>query len=61
MPHSLQNRENCLACHAGPAAPIEIKVSHPERSNCRQCHALNNKDNNDHGIFLRKTYDREEE
>jgi nitrate reductase (cytochrome), electron transfer subunit len=39
IPHGLQMRENCLACHAGPAAPKEIRVSHPERINCRQCHA----------------------
>lgn len=38
MPHGLQMRENCLACHAGPAAAEEIRVSHPERVNCRQCH-----------------------
>ena len=38
IPHALQMRENCLACHAGPAAPREIKVSHPYRVNCRQCH-----------------------
>ena len=40
IPHDLQMRENCLACHAGPAAPVEIQVSHPERVNCRQCHVL---------------------
>lgn len=39
IPHALQMRENCLACHAGPAAPKEIRVTHPERVNCRQCHA----------------------
>lgn len=39
IPHALQMRENCLACHAGPAAPKEIRVTHPERINCRQCHA----------------------
>lgn len=38
MPHQLRMRENCISCHAGPSAPIEIKVSHPERTNCRQCH-----------------------
>lgn len=38
IPHDLQYRENCLACHAGPAAPKEIRVSHPERVNCLQCH-----------------------
>ncbi len=39
IPHFLQMRENCLACHAGPGAVPEIRVSHPERINCRQCHA----------------------
>lgn len=38
IPHTLQMRENCLACHAGPAVPKEIKVSHALRINCRQCH-----------------------
>ena len=38
IPHQIQMRENCLSCHAGPAAPKEIRVSHPERINCRQCH-----------------------
>lgn len=38
IPHDLQMRENCLTCHAGPAVPKEIRVSHPERANCRQCH-----------------------
>ena len=38
IPHPLQLRENCLACHAGPAARAEIRTSHPERVRCRQCH-----------------------
>lgn len=38
IPHTLQLRENCLACHAGPAAPLEIRCTHPERTNCVQCH-----------------------
>jgi cytochrome c-type protein NapB len=38
MPHSLQLRDNCLACHAGPAVPLEIRTPHPERINCVQCH-----------------------
>ncbi len=38
MPHGKQLRENCLACHAGPAVPLEIRTTHPERENCRQCH-----------------------
>jgi nitrate reductase (cytochrome), electron transfer subunit len=39
IPHGLQMRENCLACHAGPGAVAEIRTPHPERVNCRQCHA----------------------
>jgi len=38
IPHTLQLRDDCLSCHAGPAAPIEIRTSHPERENCVQCH-----------------------
>jgi cytochrome c-type protein NapB len=38
IPHTLQMRENCLACHAGPAAVAKIRTPHPERVNCRQCH-----------------------
>jgi len=38
IPHDLQFRENCLTCHAGPAAVEEIRTRHPERANCRQCH-----------------------
>lgn len=38
VPHQLQMRESCISCHAGPSAPKEIRVTHPERINCRQCH-----------------------
>lgn len=54
IPHQLQLRENCLACHAGPSAPKEIRVTHPERVNCRQCHVPNNKVTEDIGTFFRK-------
>ncbi|MCM5663911.1 cytochrome C [Galbibacter mesophilus] len=40
VPHHIQMRENCLSCHAGPAAPAEIRVTHPQRENCMQCHVL---------------------
>jgi cytochrome c-type protein NapB len=40
IPHRLQMRENCLSCHAGPAAVSEIRTSHPERVNCLQCHVV---------------------
>mgnify|MGYP001190301421 CR=1 FL=1 len=38
IPHDLQFRENCLTCHAGPAAVAEIRTAHPDRASCRQCH-----------------------
>lgn len=40
IPHALQMHEDCVACHAGPAAPAEIRVTHPERESCVQCHVL---------------------
>ena len=55
IPHELQMRENCLSCHAGPSAPKEIRVSHPERINCRQCHVPNTKVTKDIGGFKRKS------
>lgn len=53
IPHQIQLRENCLACHAGPSAPKEIRVSHPDRVNCRQCHVPNTKEVTEIGIFKR--------
>ncbi|MGE0552899.1 MAG: hypothetical protein AB7R55_05670 [Gemmatimonadales bacterium] len=38
IPHDLATRNNCLACHAGPGAVAELRTSHPERADCRQCH-----------------------
>jgi len=38
LPHPLRLREKCLTCHAGPAAPVEIRTGHPERTHCLQCH-----------------------
>ena len=38
IPHGLLLRENCVACHAGPAAREEIRCTHPERTRCQQCH-----------------------
>lgn len=53
IPHQIQMHENCLSCHAGPGVPKEIRVTHPERINCRQCHVSNNKEMTDIGIFKR--------
>ncbi len=38
IPHAVFMRENCHACHDGPAAREEIRCSHPERVHCQQCH-----------------------
>lgn len=38
IPHATFMREDCLACHGGPAAREAIRTSHPERARCRQCH-----------------------
>ena len=40
IPHRTFLRDNCLACHAGPAARPEIRCSHPDRQNCLQCHLV---------------------
>lgn len=39
LPHPVFLREDCLACHAGPAAREELRCTHPERTRCLQCHA----------------------
>jgi cytochrome c-type protein NapB len=38
IPHDLQMRGDCIACHVGPGAVTVIRVEHPSRGNCRQCH-----------------------
>lgn len=38
IPHRTFMRETCLSCHSGPAARPEIRTTHPERANCKQCH-----------------------
>ena len=38
IPHRVFMRDNCRACHSGPAAREEIRTDHPERPRCLQCH-----------------------
>ncbi len=52
IPHRLQLRENCLACHMGASAVEEIRTTHPERANCLQCHVPGSVD---HDVFVRTT------
>jgi cytochrome c-type protein NapB len=39
LPHPVFMREDCAACHDGPAARPEVRCTHPDRINCLQCHA----------------------
>jgi cytochrome c-type protein NapB len=50
VPHELQMRGNCIACHVGPGAVASIRVEHPSRGNCRQCHVPETTT----GLFVRK-------
>lgn len=43
IPHALQTRTNCFACHTGPAAVRRIRTPHPDRTNCLQCHVPQHK------------------
>lgn len=63
IPHQLQMRENCISCHAGPSAPKEIRVSHPDRINCIQCHLPKETEipQTDESIFLRQFNNTNEE
>jgi cytochrome c-type protein NapB len=54
IPHHVQLRENCLSCHAGPSAVAEIRTTHPERVNCRQCHVVNEQKLERSMTFVRK-------
>lgn len=38
IPHDLQMRGNCIACHVGPGTVVAIRVEHASWGNCRQCH-----------------------
>ena len=51
IPHELQMRGNCIACHVGPGAVASIRVEHPSRGNCRQCHVPDT----NAGLFSRKS------
>ncbi len=53
MPHGLQMRTNCLACHGGPSAVPELRTTHPERINCRQCHVPSLVDTDESAVFTR--------
>lgn len=38
VPHTAFMREDCSACHCGPAARPEIVCNHADRVRCQQCH-----------------------
>lgn len=39
VPHSAWMRENCGSCH-GVTGRLGMRSTHPDRANCKQCHAL---------------------
>ncbi|MBP7949245.1 MAG: nitrate reductase cytochrome c-type subunit [Verrucomicrobiales bacterium] len=38
IPHATLMRSDCLSCH-GPHGLFALRTPHPERHNCKQCHA----------------------
>ena len=38
IPHTVESRRKCIACHASAGTPEKLQTSHPERENCMQCH-----------------------
>lgn len=38
IPHHHFMREDCAACHTGPASRPEIRCTHADRARCVQCH-----------------------
>ncbi|MCB1159715.1 MAG: nitrate reductase cytochrome c-type subunit [Leptospiraceae bacterium] len=38
IPHRLQDRKNCIACHLSESSPEILKPAHGLRVNCLQCH-----------------------
>jgi len=42
IPHRLQNRNNCLACHGNLGRESTPTSPHTERSQCIQCHVRDN-------------------
>jgi len=42
IPHQSFMREDCSACHTGPASRPEIRCAHADRSRCVQCHVFQN-------------------
>lgn len=52
IPHQLENNDDCLSCHAGSGL-MKIRVTHPERTNCKQCHVLKVNEIKDVGEFVR--------
>lgn len=38
IPHRLFLRENCLSCHGSDNPDMRLRTTHPERTQCLQCH-----------------------
>lgn len=40
IPHTLEDKEQCMVCHRDGEVGKAPKTPHPELTNCRQCHVL---------------------
>lgn len=53
IPHTVHKNDDCLSCHSGLGIK-KIRVTHPERTNCKQCHVPRNTENESEMTFERK-------
>lgn len=53
IPHSVTKNDDCLSCHSGSGIK-KIRVTHPERTNCRQCHVPKFTEKDEAEAFVRK-------
>lgn len=42
IPHRVFMRENCVVCHNDNSRQEIVQTTHPERTNCQQCHVEQN-------------------
>jgi cytochrome c-type protein NapB len=53
IPHTVTKNDDCLSCHSGSGIK-KIRVTHPERTNCRQCHVPKFTEKDEADAFVRK-------
>ncbi|MBS3993674.1 MAG: nitrate reductase cytochrome c-type subunit [Bacteroidetes bacterium] len=53
IPHTITKTDDCLSCHSGLGIK-KVRVTHPERTNCRQCHVPKYTQKDEQDEFIRK-------